>query len=66
MKQYLWMLVGTFFLVACQEQEGDYIQLLMNPKDIAVFTKSLVDQGLVPVNIKTQTILQQTYFKMSR
>jgi ABC-2 type transport system ATP-binding protein len=49
-----------------QKWEGDHVQVLMRPDAIAVFTKKLVDQGLVPVNIKTQTILQQTYFNMSR
>lgn len=49
-----------------QKWEGGHVQVLMRPDAIAVFTKKLVDQGLVPVNIKTQTILQQTYFNMSR
>jgi len=43
-----------------------HVEVLMKPEFIAVFTKQLVDKGLVPINIKTQTILQQTYFKMSR
>lgn len=43
-----------------------HVEVLMKPNAIAVFTKQLVDRGIVPINIKTQTILQQTYFKMSR
>jgi ABC-type multidrug transport system ATPase subunit len=49
-----------------REWSSDYVQVLMKPNAIALFTKELLDKGLVPVNMKTQTILQQTYFSLSR
>lgn len=52
--------------VSVKEYGERHVEVLMKPESIAVFTKQLVDKDLVPINIKTQTILQQTYFKMSR
>jgi hypothetical protein len=49
-----------------QHSEGEQIELLMPSKAIAFFTKDLVEAGLPPENIKTQTLLQQSYFSLSR
>jgi ABC-2 type transport system ATP-binding protein len=43
-----------------------YVSVSMKSKDIANLVKQLVDQGTPPVNIKTETILQQTFFNLSR
>jgi len=42
------------------------VSVSMKSKDIATVVKQLVDQGTAPVNIKTETILQQTFFNLSR
>ena len=43
-----------------------HIKVAMRSKDIAATVKLLVDQNTPPINIKTETILQQTYFNLSR
>jgi len=47
--------------------EKEYaLQLSLKSKDLAKTIKHLVDRGTSPVNIKTENILQQTYFNLSR
>ncbi|MEM1001799.1 MAG: ABC transporter ATP-binding protein [Bacteroidota bacterium] len=42
------------------------IKVAMRSKEIATVVKRLVDQATPPINIKTENILQQTYFNLSR
>ena len=52
--------------VEVRSSRGNFIQVLIPSKDIAGFIKQLVEAGIPPVNIKTQTILQHSYFELSR
>ena len=58
--------LSLFRTIEVRAARNNFTQVLMPSKDIANFIKQLVEAGIPPVNIKTQTILQHSYFEISR